>query len=48
MRKNLIDKEDLIDIEEDKDLYDFQLDDEYDWNTDEDLDAKYELTEELI
>ncbi len=48
MRKNLIDKDDLIDIEEDKDLYDFQLDDEYDWNTDEDLDAKYELTEELI
>ncbi len=38
----------LNDIEEDKNLYAFQLDDEYDPETDEDLPTKYELTEELI
>ena len=38
----------LNDIEEDKNLYAFQLDDEYDPETDEDLPTKYELTDELI
>ena len=38
----------LNDIEEDKNLYAFQLDDEYDAEKDEDLPTKYELTEELI
>ncbi len=41
-------KNNLNDIEEDKNLYAFQLDDEYDPETDEDLPTKYELTEELI
>ncbi len=38
----------LNDIEEDKNLYAFQLDDEYDSEKDEDLPTKYELTEDLI
>ena len=41
-------KNNLNDIEEDKNLYAFQLDDEYDPETDEDLPTKYELTDELI
>ena len=41
-------KNNLNDIEEDKNLYAFQLDDEYDAEKDEDLPTKYELTEELI
>lgn len=41
-------KNNLNDIEEDKNLYAFQLDDEYDAEKDEDLPTKYELTEDLI